>query len=115
MSVAQRTERVSFRQQTRTLRSDGGYDTVTATDSTVWASVRPVRATESEQNGRLAGMTIYLVSILADELPADASVDDTLRWDTAPRGALDMNIREIRESYKRPLETEIVCESGVNE
>ena len=114
MSSGQMREQVSFRRSTRTQRTDGGYDSTVSSLSTVWASVVPVAANEREQTGRLLGATTYLVTIYADDRPSTLTTDDALRWETAPGGALDGNIRAIRLPPERPLTLEIVCEMAVN-
>lgn len=107
-------ERVSFRRSTRTQRADGGYDATPSSLSTVWASVVPVQAGEREQTGRLLGATTYVVTVYADDKPSTLTTDDTLRWETAPGGALDGNIRAIRQQHGRALMLELICEMGVN-
>lgn len=113
MAAGQMRERVSFRSQSRVQRADGGYDTTVATASTAWASVRPVAANEGEQAGRQYGATTYMIEVWASDKPSGLTTDYVLRWETAPGGAVDFNIRAIRQSGSRPLNLEIVAEKGV--
>lgn len=112
MSAGQMRERVSFRSQSRVQRADGGYDTTVATVVTRWASVRPVAGAEGEQAGRQFGATTYMIEIWAGDKPSGLTTDYVLRWETAPGGAVDFNIRAIRQSSLRPLALEIVAEKG---
>jgi head-tail adaptor len=105
-------ERVTFLRSARTQRTDGGYDVATTELATVWAAVRPVQAGEREQAGRLFGATSYLVEIWADDKPSALTTDDTLRWDTAPGGAVSLNVRAIRQAPRRAMALELVCEAG---
>lgn len=112
MSASTRRERVSFRTKGRVQRDDGGYDTTATTSSTVWAAVKPVAANEKEEAGRLFGSTSYLITILADDKPAGLTTGSIVRWETAPGGAVDFNLRAIRQPPRRPLELELVGEKG---
>lgn len=112
MSSGKMRERVAIRRSTRTQLDDGSYTAVVAAVATVWAEVRAVQAAEKEQAGRLFGSTTYLVRIRADERPAGLTVDDTVRWETAPGGPVDFQLRAIRQAPGRELFLEFVCESG---
>lgn len=101
-------ERVSVVRESRVQRSDGGWDVTTSTIATHWARVHPVMARESEQSGRLAGRTTYLITLYRSE---DIYTSDTLVW--ATNGDIQLNIREVRLPGDRPLLMDIVAESGV--
>jgi head-tail adaptor len=112
MTAGLMRDQVTFTSIGRVLRADGGYDTTPAVSSAVWAAVKPVRATETEQAGRLQGSTTYMITIYADDLPAGASSDYTVTWTTRSRGSIDMNIREIREAPENDLHLIIMAEAG---
>lgn len=94
--------------QTKTRRSDGGYDVADATLAERWASVRPVRGSEQEQSGRMAGTVTYMIELARYD---DATTEDAIVWLT--RGDARLNIREIRTDALRPLEMTIIAQSGV--
>lgn len=100
-------ERVEIRREARTRRADGGYDRAAPTlVATVWARVRPVVARESEQAGRLAGTTTYLVDM---RRRTDLTTDDRLVWLTG--GSLALNIREVRVPGPRDVLMVVVAEA----
>lgn len=113
MSAGTMRDRISLRNEIRTRRADGGYDTELATATTVWADIRPVQAREGEKAGRLFGDTSYIVTIYADDRPAGLSTDWALRWETAPGGAIDFDVIGIRVGKSRTPTVEIVIASAV--
>lgn len=108
MSIGERRERVAIVRRTRAQRADGGFDVTVAIHATRWASVKPVRASEAEIAGRLAGSVSYLLEF--DARGADITVDDTLVWKTRDNTVL--NVREVRMSPVRSLPLAVVADSG---
>ena len=108
MTIGERRERIRIQRRSRERRPDGGFDTVTATIATRWASVRPVRGMEGELAGRQAGTVTYLIEM--DSRGADVSADDVLVW--ATNGDLEMNVREVRRPSARALPLVVVAEQG---
>ncbi len=106
--IGTKRERIRFVRQSRAKRTDGGYDTADATLAERWAAVRPVKADEQEQAGRLRGAVTYIIELARYD---GLTTDDAIVWLT--RGSVRLNIREIRTDALRPIEMTIVAQSGV--
>lgn len=117
MSAGARTELIDFTRRVKTARPDGGFDTVTTVlAANIFAAVQVVRATETENANRLAHEVTYLLTIASDDLPADLTTDDKMRWTTAPRNApVVLNIQEIRDAPSFELEMIIVATTGIQD
>lgn len=105
--IGSKTERIGIERKSRTKRADFGNDTTPGIIAQVWANVKPTGGGESQQAGRQAASTLYLITLdrLTDVVPSD-----TLVWMTG--GDVRMNIREVRLPPQRDLDLEIVAEVG---
>lgn len=76
------------------------------------AEVKPVRATESEREGAVRDVSVYLFKVHTSALRATpiAAVSHRIRW----AGRI-FNIREVRAPMAREPFTDIVAEAGVSQ
>lgn len=76
------------------------------------ADVRPVRASESEREGAVREVQVYLFKVLTSALRAVpvSSTGHRIRWQGRA-----YNVREVRSPVAREPFTEIVAESGVSD
>lgn len=110
MAAGQMRDRITFRKQTRVQLNDGGWDTVNLSMGTVPADIRPVAGREGERAGRQFGHTSFVVRMYAGDKPAGFSTDWLLRWETAPKGPVDFDVRSIVVRDKRDLMFEVIGE-----
>jgi head-tail adaptor len=101
-------ERIRFVRQAKTRRADGGYDVLDTTVAERWAHVRPVQSNEQEQSGRMRGAVTYIIELARTD---GLTTEDAIVWLT--RDSVRLNIREIRTDGMRPIDMEIVAQSGV--
>lgn len=110
MSIGDMREVLVLQKESRTERTDGGYDVTWTDEATVWAASRSTSGREEEQGGRLFGSTTFLFTMHTDDRPADFSTGYRIKWTT--NGDLLLNVRAIRYNDSRRLMTDVVAEQG---
>lgn len=76
------------------------------------AGVKPVRASESEREGALREVQVYIFTVLTSALRAMpvTSTDHRIKWNGRA-----YNVREVRTPIARDPFTDIVAEAGVSD
>ena len=103
-----RDELITFEALEKTPDGSGGnYKAWTVYAAGIWAAVKPLRATETEQQGAVRNARTIMFTV---ERRTD--FDETMRilW-----GGQTFNIREIRLPSQRMLEMDIIAQSGVTQ
>lgn len=77
--------------------------------ATMRAAVKPVRASESEREGAMRTVQVYLFQVhTADLRTVAVTARHRIRW-----GQIVLNVREVRHPPANDPITEIVAEAGV--
>ncbi len=100
-------QRIRFEQEARTPDGAGGASRTWVEVATVWASVAPVRARETDIAQKKQGETTYQIVVRrrTDITPAMRAV-----WVT--NGNLAMNIREVQVPSVREAGMTIIADAG---
>lgn len=106
--IGNKTERVKIIRRGRVKDRNGNYTIATSTVAERWASVRPVAGQENEQAGRQAATMRHRVTL--DLYGLTVAEEDLIIWLT--RGNVELNIREVRLSTVRNIDTVLICEAG---
>lgn len=110
MALADLAEIITIERETLTDDGDGHTHTsAIATLGTMYAAVKAVRASESERQGALREVHVYLFTVHAAEVrELDIRSRDRIVW-----SGKAMNIREVRLGPAREAFAELVAEWGV--
>jgi head-tail adaptor len=107
--IGRKRERVRVTRRTREKDANGDYVVGTTVVAERWASVRPTTGMELELAGTLGGTLKYEIAL--DLYGLTVSSADALVWITRDNATL--NIREVRLSTVRDVDTVLICEIGV--
>lgn len=100
-------QRIELQKQTRTPDGQGGFTAAWATQSTVWAHVRPLRGTERQSADRTQAEGGYLVVIRYR-----SDIDETWRINWLDGDRL-LNITFAQDGGKRSAYLPLECSKGV--
>lgn len=100
-------QRVRIDKPTRNDDGQGGAALTWSEHATVWAAIRPLRATESERQGAVRAVNVHMFTI---RRRMDISADMKLVWTGE-----DFNIREVRRPRSHEQFLEIIAEQGVTQ
>jgi len=107
--IGHKTERVRLIRRARAKDANGDYSLVEATLAERWARVAPDTGREGELAGQLRATMNYRVTL--DLYGVALTSDDKLQWLTRG-GAIELNLREIRLSPVRDIDSVLICVSG---
>lgn len=105
MSAGKMTERIAVLRLAEGDDGYGGSPVIYAKLFEAWAEVTPVRASESERQGGLRDVQVYLFRLYRR---GDVAAADVIEW-----AGRRFNVREVRLPPTREIFMTVVAETGV--
>lgn len=109
--MAVRDQLITIERETNTRRPGGGLASEWTEIGELWVAARWVGGGEGEARGAVRATARYrFIAISADVEALGVTTKDRIVWNGEP-----YNIRETPRRLRKPVETEIIAETGVTQ